>query len=188
MFDPTVSTISTRPDHPLSPQGRFNRLSYLGWYGLLSLICMLVLISMVSFFSMLAVQQDTVYTSDFSVFSGVGVLLLISLWCIAIYLQLVFFIRRLHDLNKTGWLSLLLLVPVIQLFFTFYVLLAPGTPQRNDYGDVRPSTTWEKILAWLMIILSILMFLIIFIFFYYFASPAIWNIPAQMMQNSTEYF
>ena len=25
-----------------------------------------------------------------------------------------------------------------------YMLFAPGTPYRNDYGDIRPSTTWEK--------------------------------------------
>ena len=90
--------------------------------------------------------------------------------------------------NKTGWLSLLLLVPLIQLLFTFYVLLAPGTPYRNDYGDIRPSTTWEKLLAWIVIILSILMLLFIFVFFYYFASPDLWEGPTQMIQNTTEYF
>ena len=70
--------------------------------------------------------------------------------------------------NKTGWLSLLLLVPIIQLLFTLYVLLAPGTPYRNDYGDIRPSTTWEKLFAWIMIILSLMMIFGMFIFSYYF--------------------
>ena len=109
-------------------------------------------------------------------------------WFLAFYFQIVFLIRRLHDLNKTGWLSLLLLVPFIQLVFTLYVLLAAGTPHRNDYGDVRPSRTWEKLLAWIMILLSLFMIFGMFIFAYYFASPDFWDAPTQMIQNTTEYF
>ena len=43
-------------------------------------------------------------------------------------------IRRLHDLNKTGWLALLMLVPVVNTIFSLYLLFAPGTVGANDYG------------------------------------------------------
>ena len=44
-------------------------------------------------------------------------------------------VRRLHDLNKTGWFMLLGLVPLINIIFLFYLLLAPGTNGWNDYGE-----------------------------------------------------
>jgi hypothetical protein len=79
-------------------------------------------------------------------------------------------------------------VPILQFFFTLYVLFAAGTPHRNDYGDVRPSTTWEKLFAWIMIIFSLMMIFGMFIFSYYFASPDFWGTPTQILQNTTEYF
>ena len=189
MSDQTLSgPIQPQYDHPLSAKGRFNRLSYLGWYGLLSLTCMAVLIFLMLFTGIVSIHNVNLDTPMLSAFPGLTVFIMIALWFATVYFQIVFLIRRLHDLNKTGWLSLLLLVPIIQLLFTLYVLLAPGTPYRNDYGDVRPSSTWEKLLAWIMIILSILMMLFIFVFFYYFASPDLWEGPTQIIQNTTGYF
>ena len=189
MLNPPISS-QPHPinDHPLSAKGRFNRLSYLGWYSLLSLTCMAILIFLMLFTGFVSIYNVNLDTPMLSAFPGLTVFTMIALWFATVYFQIVFLIRRLHDLNKTGWLSLLLLVPIIQLLFTLYVLLAPGTPYRNDYGDVRPSTTWEKLLAWIMIILSILMMLFIFVFFYYFASPDLWEGPTQIIQNTAGYF
>lgn len=187
MFDP-ATTVQVQPmsDYPLSPNGRFNRLSYIAWYGLLSFICMAAFFGIFAFAGLFSLSH--VDETFFSTFSGLTIFALIALWLVAFYLQIVFLIRRLHDLNKTGWLCLLLLVPVLQFLFTLYALLAPGTPHRNDYGDVRPSRGWEKLLAWLMILVSLLMMSGIFIFAYYFASPDLWEAPTQIIQNSTEYF
>ena len=189
MFNPETPT-SPLPinDHPLSPNGRFNRLSYIGWYGLLSLVCMAAFIGIFAFTGFFSMNQANVDAAIMSVFSGLSFFALIALWLVALYCQIVFLIRRLHDLNKTGWLCLILLVPILQFFFTLYVLLAPGTPHRNDYGDVRPSRGWEKILAWIMILITILMMFGLFTFAYYFASPDLLDMPTQMIQNTTEYF
>lgn len=43
-------------------------------------------------------------------------------------------IRRLHDANKSGWLILLLLVPLINIF-GFALLCLPSTPGPNQYGE-----------------------------------------------------
>lgn len=43
-------------------------------------------------------------------------------------------IRRLHDLNKSGWFMLLLLVPLINMVFALYMYLAPGQVGANKYG------------------------------------------------------
>lgn len=44
-------------------------------------------------------------------------------------------VRRLHDLNRSGWWAILLFVPWIDLVAALYVIFAPGTVGRNDYGE-----------------------------------------------------
>ncbi len=43
-------------------------------------------------------------------------------------------IKRLHDLNKTGWLYLLGLVPIVNFFFAIYLIVWKGTDGNNQYG------------------------------------------------------
>ena len=43
-------------------------------------------------------------------------------------------IRRLHDLNLTGWLCLLMTVPAVNTAFWIYTTFAPGTVGSNQYG------------------------------------------------------
>ena len=43
-------------------------------------------------------------------------------------------IRRLHDLNKSGWLILIAIVPLIDIAFFIYLLACQGTRGNNDYG------------------------------------------------------
>lgn len=55
-------------------------------------------------------------------------------------------VRRCHDLNKTGWLVLVGLVPYIDAVFSICMLFMPGTKGKNEYGDdplERPDT-WDK--------------------------------------------
>ena len=44
-------------------------------------------------------------------------------------------VRRLHDLEKSGWWMLLLLVPLVNLFFALYLLFFKGTEGPNEYGE-----------------------------------------------------
>lgn len=43
-------------------------------------------------------------------------------------------IRRLHDLNKSGWLILIAIVPLIDIAFFIYMLACQGTSGPNDFG------------------------------------------------------
>jgi uncharacterized membrane protein YhaH (DUF805 family) len=43
-------------------------------------------------------------------------------------------VRRMHDLNKSGWLYLLTLVPLVNIFIPFYLLFFPGSTGENKYG------------------------------------------------------
>ena len=44
-------------------------------------------------------------------------------------------IKRLHDLDKTGWLYLLAIVPIVQIFFAIYLIVWKGTEGDNKYGS-----------------------------------------------------
>ena len=44
-------------------------------------------------------------------------------------------IRRWHDLGKSGWLSLLMLVPLFNFFVLIFLWVKKGTDGPNTYGD-----------------------------------------------------
>ena len=43
-------------------------------------------------------------------------------------------IRRMHDLNKSGWWLLISLIPYVNFIFGLYIVFAPGTHGDNQYG------------------------------------------------------
>jgi uncharacterized membrane protein YhaH (DUF805 family) len=74
-----------------------------------------------------------------------------------IVVSVIMLIQRLHDLNKTGWMSLIMFIPLVNLFFVFYVLLAPGTPGTNNFGlQPPPNKTWNWILGLAMPVIAVL--------------------------------
>ncbi len=109
-------------------KGRIGRLRYLA-YSMIYNFLVMFLIGIVS--SVMMPMLSNGNTGE----SGVVILLIIGM----VYLPviLVFFIaarRRLHDLDHTGWFSLLMIVPVINMMFGLYLLFASGSPQANQYG------------------------------------------------------
>ncbi len=43
--------------------------------------------------------------------------------------------RRLHDMNKSGWMQLLWLIPVFGWIYLIYVLAQPGDATDNQHGS-----------------------------------------------------
>lgn len=64
------------------------------------------------------------------------ILLLISIFVfiLCVIADVLLDIRRLHDVNKSGWFVLLTLIPAITPFFYLYLFLMPGTDGNNQYG------------------------------------------------------
>lgn len=62
--------------------------------------------------------------------------------------SVIVMIQRLHDLNKTGWMWLLALVPLANLYLLFILIFFKGTPGRNNYGlPTPPNKAWHWVLA-----------------------------------------
>ena len=93
-----------------SAQGRIGRVRYLGYsmaIGLLIILGGVVLSVMTTMVAMVAV-----YAALF-------------------YMNIMLAIKRSHDFNVNGWLSLLIFVPFLNLLFLF----VPGTDGPNRFGN-----------------------------------------------------
>ncbi|MCH7335778.1 DUF805 domain-containing protein [Acinetobacter sp. NIPH 2699] len=138
-------------DKPLSAKGRFGRLSFAAWTMLMTIVfCIVIFIlAFASFGGNLLVNSD---------FPLITVLLFIVIYAAMIYISFIFTIRRLHDRNQTGWLSLLMLIPFFNLIFLIYLLAAKGSDGENNYGPLRETAGWEKVLGWIYIVILPLAF------------------------------
>ena len=80
-----------------------------------------------------------------------------------IVISVILAVQRLHDLDKTGWLYLLILVPILNFIFALYMMLAPGSSGANRYGNPPPpNSTGIVIVGWIMIVLFIISIIGIF--------------------------
>ena len=47
-------------------------------------------------------------------------------------------VRRLHDLNQSGWVVIGYFIPFVNFILAIYVLFWPGKDEKNKYGDRLP--------------------------------------------------
>ena len=48
-------------------------------------------------------------------------------------------VRRLHDIGRSGWWSLLALIPIVGIIILIYWACLPGEPGTNQYGSLQPA-------------------------------------------------
>ena len=104
-----------------STSGRIGRIRYLAFgmgIGLLTLIAGGIGAALGG-----ALQSETI---TYAVF-GLGYL-------VAVGLQIMLTIQRCHDFNRSGWLALIYIVPLVSLIFYF----VPGTQGPNRFGNQTP--------------------------------------------------
>lgn len=163
-------------------------MSYLGGYGLIYLVTLVGYLILASFLGSFQLSSDLFNFEFYSSLSGASALVVWAFSLFLIYLNIVLVVRRLHDLNKSGWMGLLLLIPIVQFFFMIYLLLASGTAGTNQYGPVRPSTFIEKLMAWLILVAILISLISTAGIFYYFSGTDTLETPTQILQKGTEYF
>ena len=122
-----------------SSKGRLGRLRYF-FYSLLAVILGMVLIGA---FSSLFLLNDTLGAI------GIGIA-----YIIMFIASFILTIQRCHDFNTSGWLSLLLFLPLVPLMFYFI----PGTKGSNIYGKQTPPNT--KGIIWGSILLPVALILL----------------------------
>ncbi len=113
-----------------SPVGRIRRLPYFLYGLLIGVISVLPQIAL----SVMTGQQDV---ADPELLGAPGVVLSILAFIfalIALYGGIILGIKRLHDLDKSGWFLLIFLIPIVGLLLALYLLFFPGTPGPNRFG------------------------------------------------------
>ena len=63
-----------------------------------------------------------------------GLLIGLAALIASVWFSLAQGVKRLHDLNKSGWLILLMFIPIVNAIFGLYMLFADGTVGPNQYG------------------------------------------------------
>lgn len=172
----------------LSGAGRLGRLSYIARSGLCHLLMVCLFSIAVHFLNLfnwhsMMFRMHLFWEHPFLLMFG-GVFLLLSY----AYLMSIFLIQRLHDLNQSGWLSLLLLIPVLNLIFGCYVVLAGGTPKLNAYGVVPHTALWEKLCAWGMIVFFLLGLMSTSLRISYLIDHGQLEHPQRLIKHSMQYF
>ncbi|ATO18933.1 DUF805 domain-containing protein [Acinetobacter sp. LoGeW2-3] len=166
--------MSNLNDSALNAGGRFGRRSYLAW-NLLMGFCLTFIFILAA---VLLPGTNPFLTPDGSL-PMLTLVVLGLIYVAAIYFSIIFLIRRLHDRNHSGWLSLLVLVPIANLLLVLYVLFAPGNRDNNQFGQPRSTRGWENVLAIIYIVLILLSIVVAA-----FALPSYQNYVDRMQQTS----
>lgn len=123
--------------------GRVSRVQFLAYStfnALIALMLVALLFVMIGGFQGIVNASSEQLPMSLLGASSVGVAVLF-------YLQLAVSKRRFNDLNKTGWLALLMLVPGVNVLVYLYLLAVEGTAGANYYGlPARPATQLKTVL------------------------------------------
>jgi|EndMetStandDraft_5_1072996.scaffolds.fasta_scaffold606205_2 uncharacterized membrane protein YhaH (DUF805 family) len=111
----------------LSFYGRVNRSQY--WVRILLLIVVMFVLG--GLFSVVSVQAGPYLTEDTQLFLQFFCLLLLL---VVPYAMIANLVKRLHDYGTTGWWSLLVLVPLVDVIFLIGVGVVEGEAGSNAFG------------------------------------------------------
>ena len=136
-------------------------------------------------FNLSTQSLDSHFIDTLTGLGGLGFLIISVLY---FYFNLVIQVRRFHDMNHSGWLILLFILPLVNIFVFFYLLLGSGTQGINHYGPQRISAIWEKILAWFMIVITVLSILGTGSLMSYMMGAGQLETPTEILEKSTDYF
>ncbi len=128
--------------------GRLGRVRYIAWRSGVLFVFGLVFIGLSTLTGLLPV--------GWSMLMGL-LILLVAVSTLVLYTLAA--ARRAHDFNASGWLSLLSLIPLVNLLFWF----TPGTAGVNRHGDAPPANSRSLIVS------AVLLPLLVFLLFLYFA-------------------
>ncbi len=144
------STEPTYEPKVFSFSGRIGRLRYLA-YGLgVNMLLMFAFGLIVVLLGALGMGASR----DAAAFASVGGVAAIALFSIVI--TIVYGKRRLNDLGRSGWWSLLLLVPYLQLLPVIYLVFFPGSGGANRFGPAPArNSIGVIILGWAVPLLAI---------------------------------
>jgi len=121
-----------QPVRVLAVSGRIGRARYIAYSLGLSMLIMIV-------------------AGGLGAFMGdLGAILNLLGWAAVVVISIMLSVQRCHDFNTTGWLSILALIPLVNLIFWFI----PGTDGPNRFGaPTPPNSIPVLIVVWIFPVL-----------------------------------
>ena len=99
--------------------------------------------------TLLAIVPCIIATMLMAASAALGMLIFGLIYIGFIVMSIGFGVRRLHDLDKSGWWMLLMIVPLVNLGLAIYLLFFSGTVGDNRFGpQPPPNSTWVIVGAW----------------------------------------
>lgn len=120
-----ASTGETYQPEFFSLHGRIGRVRYLAFSFLAMTLLSIVMGVLTGLLSMMLKKSDLM---------GAGVIGALLINIPVILVAVVMTKRRLHDLDRTGWAALFMLIPILNFFFGLYLMFASGSEGANRYG------------------------------------------------------
>ncbi|ESQ16977.1 MAG TPA: DUF805 domain-containing protein [Chromatiaceae bacterium] len=193
-YQPPRADLNVPPDagvdqtSPFDPKGRFGRLSYFAWLtaaNFFAAIAQLMIGLLVGFSVGFTGSLDMQ-----TVGSVIGMFLNFIISLIVLVVSILFFIRRLHDIDLSGWWVLfapvvgsvaallfvgsvaggssglpiaVIILGLIAMGFSIYVLFKRGDTGTNQYGPPRETRGWERVVGIIAILLMVLSPLVVVI-------------------------
>lgn len=145
LTSPHVATGIYQP-RIFSLHGRIGRLRYIAYSWLTSVVATIAAFALIALLS--------------AVSAASGEIAAILTWVAyfpVIAAGVIMAKRRLNDMDKSGWLALLIFVPVVNVFFGLFLMLKGGTQGANRFGPAPAQNPRSiVILAWLLPIVVLL--------------------------------
>lgn len=163
--DAPQMSVNEYADSLFTHQGRIGRMRYFVYGSVVTLAVMAVLAA-AALVLFLVGGLLSLIGLPVEVLSGIGILIGVVLYIAAI-VQLFRWVllRRLHDLSLSGWMALLMLIPLVGSIFALYVLFAPSKQEENQWGTPPgENPQWVKVLFWIFIGLTVLSVVVQFLF------------------------
>jgi uncharacterized membrane protein YhaH (DUF805 family) len=86
-----------------------------------------------SIFAVVAIILDKLLGTSFE---GASYGLIYCLYALAFFIPgLAVAVRRLHDVGKSGWMILIVLIPLIGAIWLLVLMVTDSTPGTNEYGS-----------------------------------------------------
>lgn len=122
-------------------KGRIGRLRYMAYLFGISIVNMVPVMVLMGILGATGMMRGNV-----EALSGLSVVLYLPLLVFSFVLAK----RRFNDTNRSGWLSLLLWIPLVNFFVSLYLVFAAGTDGDNDYGPApSPNSTIVKVVGFI---------------------------------------
>ena len=113
--------------------GRLGRLEYLIG-NLIALVPLMILVTLNDIAKLVVYQSIATGSTNFGILHQILILIVWIFIIFFIIIKMSLDMRRFHDLGYTGWLAILIFVPVIGGIYTIILLIFPGKTFKNKYG------------------------------------------------------